>query len=164
MNTDHVIRGEHFTSFHAGPKEDWTEYRQVRPAVPIPVRGKLFLRDVLNSAGLELSLNVLQPGTGLPFLHKHQENDEIYFVVSGHGQFLVDGTCLDIEEGSTLRISPEGERAIRNNSDSPLYFLCIQYRADSVVTGGTSDGRKVQTPLVWPDASSDDSRSKPTSL
>ena len=152
MNLEKTTRGEHYTRFEAGRKEVWNEYRQVRPAVPLPVRGNLFLRDFLNSAGLELSLNVLPPGSGLPFLHRHQDNDEIYFVVGGHGQFLVDGECFDLQEGSAIRISPAGERAIRNNSDAPLYFLCIQYPADSVVTGGTSDGQKVDAPLVWPEA------------
>jgi hypothetical protein len=31
-------------------------------------------------------LNVLPPDKGTPFLHKHQENDEVYVVVGGRGQ------------------------------------------------------------------------------
>jgi mannose-6-phosphate isomerase-like protein (cupin superfamily) len=97
-----------------------------------------------------MSLNVVPPGKGIPFLHRHQENDEIYVVVGGRGQFLVDGECIDVEEGSVLRISPPAARAWRNNSDAPLYFLCIQYRADSVIQGGTFDGRKAEGTPAWP--------------
>ena len=50
-----------------------------------------------------------------------------------------------------LRISPPAARAWRNNSDAPLYFLCFQYRADSVIQGGTLDGQKVEGKPAWPD-------------
>jgi mannose-6-phosphate isomerase-like protein (cupin superfamily) len=151
MTDGKTVRGSQFTCFHAGPKEGWTQYRVEPPGVPLPARGKLFLRDLLNSAGLEMSLNVLAPGKGIPFLHRHRENDEIYIVIGGRGQFLVDGECLDVEEGSVLRITPQGARAWRNNSDAPLYFLCIQYRADGVVRGGTLDGQGVEGKPAWPD-------------
>ena len=62
----------------------------------MPARGKLFLRNLLGSAGLEMSLNVVPPGKGIPFLHRHQQNDEVYVVVGGRGQFLVDGECIDV--------------------------------------------------------------------
>jgi mannose-6-phosphate isomerase-like protein (cupin superfamily) len=146
---DKAVRGTNFTCFHAGPKEAWAQYRLEPSEVPLPARGKLFLRDVLGSAGLEISLNVVPPGKGMPFLHKHQQNEEVYVVVGGRGQFLVDGECIDVEEGSVLRISPPGARAWRNNSDLPLYFLCIQYRADGVIQGGTNDGQKVEGTPPW---------------
>ena len=86
----------------------------------------------------------------MPFLHRHQQNEEVYVVVGGRGQFLVDGECIDVAEGSVLRISPPAARAWRNNSDAPLYFLCLQYRADSVIQGGTLDGHKVEGRPAWP--------------
>jgi mannose-6-phosphate isomerase-like protein (cupin superfamily) len=124
--------------------EGWTEFRQVPPDVPVPTQGKLFLRNLLGSAGLEVSLNVVPPGQGVPFLHRNQENDEVYVVVGGRGEFLVDGECIDVAEGSALRLGPAAARAWRNNTDAPLYFLCLQYRADSVVEGrhrGRPEGR-----------------------
>src|SRR5579885_2102278 len=95
-----TVRGVNFTCFHAGSKEGWTQYRLEPPAVPLPAKGKLFLRKLLGSAGMEISLNVVPPGKAIPFLHRHRQNDEVYFVVAGRGQFLVDGQCLDVEEGS----------------------------------------------------------------
>ena len=118
--------------------------------MPLPARGKLFLRKLLGSAGLEKSLNVVPPGKAIPFLDKHRENDEVYVVVGGRGQFLVDGECIDVQEGSVLRTGPEGAWAWRNNSDAPLYFLCLQYRADSLIQGGTLDGQKVEGKPAWP--------------
>jgi mannose-6-phosphate isomerase-like protein (cupin superfamily) len=150
MLDDQMMRETSFTCFHAGPTEGWAQYGLEPPAVPRPAKGKLFLREFLNSASLEMSLNVVPPGKAIPFLHRHQQNDEIYVVVGGRGQFLVDGECIDVAEGSVLRISPQGARAWRNNSDEPLYFLCLQYRADSVIQGGTLDGQKVEGIPAWP--------------
>src|SRR3954468_22695614 len=114
MPDDKTVRGSNFTCLHAGPKEGWAEFRLEPPDVPLPARGKLFLRNLLGSAELEMSLNVVPPGKGIPFLHRQQRNDEIYFVISGRGQFLVDGECIDVAEGSVLRIGPSG--AVRGNS------------------------------------------------
>jgi mannose-6-phosphate isomerase-like protein (cupin superfamily) len=150
MLNDKMVRGNNFTCFHAGPKENWTQFREELPTVPLPAKGKLFLRNLLDSAGLEMSLNVVPPGKGIPFLHKHQQNDEVYVVIGGRGQFHVDGECIDVAEGTVLRIGPQGARAWRTNSDASLYFLCIQYRADSVIQGGTLDGQKVEGNPAWP--------------
>jgi mannose-6-phosphate isomerase-like protein (cupin superfamily) len=151
MLNDKTVRGTNFTCVHAGSKEAWSEFRLEPPDVPLPARGKLFLRNLLGSAGLEVSLNVVHPGKGIPFLHRHRENDEVYVVVGGRGQFLVDGDCIDVAEGSVLRLAPAAARAWRNHSDEPLYFLCIQYRADGVIQGGTLDGQKVEGKPTWPD-------------
>ena len=81
------------------------------PEVPRPARGKLFLRKFLDSVGLEMSLNAVPPGKAIPFLHRHRENVEVYVVVGGRGQFLVDGECIDVSEGSVLRLGPAAARA-----------------------------------------------------
>jgi mannose-6-phosphate isomerase-like protein (cupin superfamily) len=150
MTDETTVRGTNFACFHAGPMEAWSEYRLEPPAVPRSASGKLFLRGFLESAGLEMSLNAVPPGKAIPFLHRHRENDEVYVVVGGRGQFLVDGRCIDVQEGSVLRLGPSAARAWRNNSDAPLYFLCLQYRADSVIQGGTLDGAKVEGHPAWP--------------
>ena len=149
MLNEKTVRGTHFTCLHAGSMEGWAQFRLEPPDVPLPARGKLFLQKFLGCPGLEVSLNVVPPGKGMPFLHKHQQNDEVYVVVGGRGQFLVDGECIDVVEGSVVRISPPAARAWRNNSDAPLYFLCLQYRADSVIEGGTLDGQRVEGKPAW---------------
>jgi mannose-6-phosphate isomerase-like protein (cupin superfamily) len=151
MLDDKTVRGSNFTCFHAGPMEGWTQFRLDPPDVPLPAKGKLFLRILLGSAGLEMSLNVVLPGKGMPFLHRHRQNEEVYVVVGGRGQFLVDGECIDVAEGSVLRISPAAARAWRNDSDAPLYFVCVQYRANSMIEGGGADGQRVEGKPAWAD-------------
>src|SRR4051812_50084169 len=86
MPDDKTVRGTNFTCFHAGPTEGWAQFHMDPPEVPRPARGKLFLRKFLGSAGLEVSLNVLPPGKGIPFLHRHRQHDEVYLVIGGRGR------------------------------------------------------------------------------
>ncbi len=150
MPNEKTVQGANYTCFHAGPKEGWAQFRLEPPNAPVQMQGKLFLRNLLGSAGLEMSLNVVSPGQGMPFQHKHRQNEEVYVVVGGRGQFVVDGECIDVAEGSVLRISPAAARAWRNDGDVPLYFLCVQYRANSVIEGGGADGQKVEGKPAWP--------------
>ena len=150
MLNDQTVRGSNFTCVHAGPKEGRAQFRLEPPEVPLPARGKLFLRNLLGAAGLEMSLSVVPPGKGIPFLHRLRQNDAVYVVLRGKRQFLVDGECVDVQDGSVLRLGPAATRAWRNDSDAPLYFLCQQNRADSVSEGGTADGQKVEGKPAWP--------------
>src|SRR5436309_13691041 len=88
MLNDKAVRGSNFTCVHAGPMEGWAQFRLEPPDAPLPARGKLFLRNLLGSAGLEMSLNVVPPGKRMPFHHKHQQNEEAYVVVGGRAQLL----------------------------------------------------------------------------
>ena len=80
MLNDKTVQAANFTCFHAGPMEGWARYRLEPPNAPVQMQGKLFLRNLLKSAGLEMSLNVVPPGHGMPFLHKHRQNEEVYVV------------------------------------------------------------------------------------
>jgi len=77
MPNEKIVQATNFTCFHAGSMEGWTQFRLERPNAPVPTQGKLFLRNLLGSAGLEMSLNVLPPGRAMPFQHKHQRNEEV---------------------------------------------------------------------------------------
>jgi len=157
QSADHVVHGAGYDCFEAGPLESWTRFRLSPPDAPLPVRGKYFLRKLLNSDGLEMSLNVLPPGREMPFVHRHQQNDEIYFVIQGRGQFQAGEDLLEVSDGFFIRLSPEVPRVWRNHSEEPLYYLVIQYRADSSVTGGILDGERLEEhPIVWKERPEDE--------
>ncbi len=108
------------------------------------------MKDLLALTGFEVSLNALPPEKEAPFIHKHRENEELYIVIKGHGQFQVDGQTFDIGEGSVIRVSPDGERAWRNNGTEPLCFIVIQSKANSMIKHLTDDGIRVKSEMVWP--------------
>ena len=111
--------------------------------------GKVFLSERLESTGAEVSLNRLEAGQGYPFLHRHVTNEEIYIVVSGTGDFLVDGQQIPLREGSTVRVAPEGARSIRASAHEALCYLCIQAVDGTLTQRTVEDGRLVEGPVVW---------------
>lgn len=153
----HARHGQGFDSFEAGPLENWTQFRLAPPEAPRPVRGKYFLKNFLNTEGLEMSINSLPPGAAMPFVHRHVKNDEIYFIIKGTGQFQAGAELMDVSEGFFIRLSPEVPRVWRNNSTEPLYYLVIQYHSDSRIEGGTTDGELVDQPIAWMQGPEDES-------
>ena len=49
------------------------------------------LHDLLHLTGAEVSYNVLPAGAGVPFVHRHTQNEEIYFILEGEGTLYIDG-------------------------------------------------------------------------
>ena len=57
------------------------------------------LHDILNLTGTEISINNLPAGAGVPFVHSHKENEEIYAVLSGRGKAVIDGETVELAAG-----------------------------------------------------------------
>ena len=113
-------------------------------------KGKLFLKDALKLTSAEVSLSALPPKGEVPFLHSHKQNEEIYIGISGEGQFLVDGQTFPISEGSVVRVSPKGNRCIRNTSASvPLTFICFQAAEGSLNQWVMEDGIISEEKAKW---------------
>lgn len=64
------------------------------------------LHEVLGLTGAEVSVNNLPAGAGIPFVHAHKENEEIYGVLEGAGSVTIDGEEIELAAGDWLRISP----------------------------------------------------------
>ena len=137
-----------FSVIHTGRLDDWGDYVFEHPEVPT-TPGKLFLKELLTLTGMEVSVNRMAPGEGIPFKHKHRENEEVYIFIRGRGQFQVDGEVFDVEEGSVVRVAPEGVRAYRNHSSEDLNFIVIQAKAASQLGKSISDGLGVGEDVEW---------------
>src|SRR5262245_38375296 len=138
---------------HSGP---WTELDRTEFRPPGFSRGlslKVFLKEELGLTAMELSLNKVPPGRQSPFLHRHVEHEELYLIVRGEGQMQVDGAVFGVREGTSVRVAPQGVRALRNTGADDLYYVCVQARAGSLVGDTISDGRKVDGPIQWKDQS-----------
>ena len=84
------------------------------------VEGKIFLGQELGMEGAEASLQCLAAGEDAPFLHSHKTHEEVYVIISGKGEYEVDGEKMAVSEGSVIRVAPAGVRALRNTSDLSL--------------------------------------------
>ena len=49
------------------------------------------LHDKLSLTGAEISVNNLPAGAGVPFVHSHKKNEEIYIILSGQGKYSGSG-------------------------------------------------------------------------
>ena len=58
------------------------------------------LHDSLALTGAEVSINHLPAGAGVPFVHSHKQNEEIYGILSGKGFITIDGEKIELTTAS----------------------------------------------------------------
>lgn len=90
------------------------------------------LHDALNLTGAEISVNLLPVGANVPFIHSHKQNEEIYAILEGEGNILIDGESVPIKAGDWLRISPSAKRQLFAAEDKNLKYICIQVKSNSL--------------------------------
>lgn len=137
-----ALQGTNFTAEQTGPFETLLNREFMG------FHGKYFIGRELGLSGCEVSLNRLPAGKGMPFVHSHQRNEELYIVIKGSGTFFVDGEEFPVSEGSLVRVAPEGERAWKAG-DEDLYFICIQAEAGSLSQATLEDGTRLTTKASW---------------
>jgi len=140
--------GNNYSAIDIGRLQEITEYSYPHPKLKYDVPGKLFVGEVLKSTGTEISFQVLPANTDTPFLHCHNEHEEIYIFIKGKGQFQVDEDLFDIQEGSIVRVAPKGKRTWRNNSDTDMILIVIQAKEGSLTDYYIGDGFRVKGDIL----------------
>ncbi len=107
------------------------------------------LKEPLALSGCEISLNRLESGQAIPFVHKHRENEEAYVILSGKGEFWLDGEIVPVVEGSCVRVLPSAGRAIRAAKDAALTYACIQAASGSLKGYTRTDGVILEEKTGW---------------
>lgn len=97
------------------------------------------LHDALELTGAEISVNVLPAGAGVPFVHSHRQNEEIYGILEGEGEAVIDGKSVPLAAGDWLRISPCAKRRFAASAKSALKYICIQVKANSLESYTATD-------------------------
>lgn len=143
-----VASATNFKAINVGKLNEVSDYvLELGPDVKIP--GKVFGGQALGATGGDFSFQVFQPGTETGFLHTHKTHEELYFFLSGEGQFQVDGEIFPVSEGSVVRVAPAGVRSVRNNGSTPLIMLCVQYKGDTFTADDAADGVILNEPVKW---------------
>lgn len=143
-----IESGASFSAVNIGKLADIKDYvLELGPEVKIP--GKVFGGQAIGATGGEFSFQVFAPGQETGFLHTHKNHEELYFFISGKGEFQVDGNVFPVEEGSVVRVAPAGKRCIRNNGTQPLVMLCVQYRGNIFTAEDAHDGNLLSDPVKW---------------
>jgi mannose-6-phosphate isomerase-like protein (cupin superfamily) len=83
----------------------------------------------------------VKPGQRQAFAHKHDEAEEVYFVISGSGRIKLDDDVFDVRPYDAIRIAPNVTRALEGGPDG-LEYLAFGPHHDG-------DGELIQDPAFW---------------
>lgn len=145
---ENIISEKNVTAANFGKMANLNEYvLELGPNVKIP--GKVFGGQAVGATGSEFSFQSFAPGSETGFLHTHKCHEELYFFLSGNGEFQVDGKVFAVGEGSVVRVAPDGKRSVRNNGSEPLVMLCVQYRGNTFTADDSADGVILNDKVEW---------------
>ncbi len=143
-----IFDAENVTSVDFGKWSDLGDYvLALSPEMKIP--GKVFGGATVGATGSEFSFQTFAPGAESGFIHTHKTHEELYFILSGNGEFQVDGHNIPVQEGSVVRVAPNGRRTLRNNGAEPLVVLCVQYPEAKAGEVNASDGEILADKVQW---------------
>ena len=145
-----IRSGRNYAAVNVGKMDEIIEH-ELPMGPDVTIKGKVFVGQAVGTTGSELSFQTLVPGQDSGFLHTHKTHEELYFILKGEGQYQVDGEVFPVSEGSVVRVSPEGKRALKNTGSKDLTMLCIQYKANSFTDADSpmTDGNILADPLNW---------------
>ncbi len=101
------------------------------------------LHDKLGLTGCEMSVNALPAYAETPFIHFHDQNEELYMVLAGSGKVWLDGDVTDIREGDCFKVEPSARRCLKAGPDG-LRYICIQAKSGSLAQYTMTDGKVVE--------------------
>ena len=102
------------------------------------------LHELLSLTGAEISINNMPAGAGVPFVHSHKHNEEIYGVLEGKGKAVIDGETVELTAGDWIRVAPAAKRQFSAAEDASISFICIQVRENSL-EGYTADDAVIES-------------------
>ena len=146
---ENIKAGKNYAAVSVGRMDQIIEHEL--PMGPNVIQGKVFVGQALGATGSELSFQTLVPGQDSGFLHTHKTHEELYFILKGEGMYQVDGEQFAVSEGTIIRVSPDGKRALKNTGTTDMVMLCIQYRANAFTEADSpmTDGNILPVALTW---------------
>lgn len=145
---ENIASAQNFSAVSVGKLSELGDYvLELGPGIKIP--GKVFGGAAVHATGAQFSFQSFDPGTETGFVHTHKTHEELYFFLSGNGEFQVDGKVFAVSEGTVVRVAPDGKRSVRNNGNQPLVMLCVQYRGGTFTAEDANDGNILGEPVKW---------------
>lgn len=144
QNVNKLSKNTNYTAIDIGTLDDIKTNSFIHPKLNTEVKGKLFLKELTDSTGTEISYTTIPPHSELGYFHIHNKDEETYIILQGEGTFQVDDDCFNIKEGSVIRIAPKGVRSLSNTSNTELIYICIQSKINSLEEHTSDDGTRVK--------------------
>lgn len=139
-----LSEGQNHRAINIGSFSKLNQYSFKHPKFDHTDKSRLFVGELLKTSGSEISFRELARNTSVPFLHKHNEHEEIYIFLKGSGKFQVDESVFKIEEGSIVKVAPHGSRTLSNESGEVMIYIVVQAKANSLAAYNVLDGLRVE--------------------
>lgn len=100
--------------------KDTTTYR-------FPTHTNLLVMDRADATASESFITVMEPGEAPP-LHKHDDTEQVFYVLSGRGRLEIGEDATDqgaLNPGDLVRIPPATWHRVPCVGDEPLRYLVI---------------------------------------
>ncbi len=145
-----IKTGKNFAAVNIGKVSEIIEH-ELPMGPDFTLKGKVFVGQAVGATGSDLSFQTLVPGQDSGFLHTHKTHEELYIILKGEGLYQVDGDIFPVSEGTVIRVSPDGKRALKNTGSENLTMLCIQYKSNAFTEADSpmTDGVILKDELNW---------------
>lgn len=78
---------------------------------------------------LYVAYAMLQPGKAYE-THSHADHEEVYFIISGHGEIYINSETRAVRDGDTVFIPAGDTHSISNTGDEFLVFLAFSAQVE----------------------------------
>ena len=96
-----------------------------------------FPRNELDLADSAVGHLKVKPGKRQPFAHKHNQAEEMHFVVAGGGRVRLDDEIVEVAAGDLIRVGPGVTRMFEAGPDGLEYMVFSpRYEGDAEVVQG----------------------------
>ncbi len=102
-----------------------------------------FARTDLEFEGSGLSYQRFEPGFRMPFGHRHEQQEEVYVLISGNGRMKLDDEIVELEQWDAVRVARATMRAFEAGSEG------AELLAFGAPASGPSDAKMI--PGWWSD-------------
>jgi mannose-6-phosphate isomerase-like protein (cupin superfamily) len=79
--------------------------------------------DLYNKAGL-LAEVMLEPGSSVGY-HKHEGEGEMYYILTGEGDYTEDGVTTRVSEGMVTCVYDGHSHGLKNTGSVPMTFVAV---------------------------------------
>lgn len=144
-----ISENKNYTAVNVGSLDDIKSYSLIHPISGREIKGKVFVNKPTKATGTEISFTTIPPKSELGYFHIHNKDEETYIILKGSGYYQVDEDSFPIQEGSVIRVAPEGVRSLCNTSNEEMVYVCIQAKENSLEEHTTDDGERVAHTPKW---------------
>jgi quercetin dioxygenase-like cupin family protein len=90
-----------------------------------PARLAIKIDPAVEQSGLFAFESTLPPGGGMPYLHLHHEQEEVFYVLQGTMEYTRGDEIIVATTGSLVQVPPGTAHKFRNIGDVPARHLAL---------------------------------------